>query len=243
MIDGERYERQRETPQTTYTGSVVLLGADEQDEIGAHARAAKSHTRGLDREEPVMYLPLSPGDLERPLTLVARTGRAAGSLARTLRDAAVAVDPNVAMKTVKTMAERAEVQLWPFRTVSWMFTICGTLALILATVGLAGVVIHAVNRRMREFGVRMSIGATRQNLAADVLLSSARLLVPGLVVGLTMAALLARLAQVAFVGVNVLNPATYLAVAVLQSAIVVVACIGPALKASRVDPLIALRSE
>ena len=56
------------------------------------------------------------------------------------------------------------VQLWPFRTLTWMFSICGGLALLLATVGLAGVVIHAVNRRVREFGVRLSVGATPRDL-------------------------------------------------------------------------------
>ncbi len=69
------------------------------------------------------------------------------------------------------------------------------------------------------------------------------MLVPGLIAGLVFAAAGARLVQVIFVGVNVLNPVTYLAVAVLQSVIVVLACIGPALRASRVDPLMALRAE
>src|SRR5262249_40007004 len=102
--------------------------------------------------------------------------------------------------------------------------------LSLATVGLAGVVSHAVSRRMREFGVRMSIGATQWDLTADVLRGATRLLVPGLAVGFVAAAMLARLARVALIGVNVLNPATYLAVALLQCAIVVLACLRPALR-------------
>jgi ABC-type antimicrobial peptide transport system permease subunit len=134
-------------------------------------------------------------------------------------------------------------QFWPFRTLSRVFTICGMLALILATVGLAGAVIHAVSRRQREFGVRLSIGATPRDLAGDVLRSSMRLLLPGLAVGILLAAATARMVQVIFLGVNVLNPAVYLAVAVLQAAVVAAACLGPALRASRVDPLVALRSE
>jgi ABC-type antimicrobial peptide transport system permease subunit len=115
--------------------------------------------------------------------------------------------------------------------------------LVLATVGLAGIVIHSVSRRVREFGVRMSVGATPRDLMRGVLASGIRMLVPGLVAGLVFAAAGARLAQVMFVGVNVLNPVTYVAVALLQLVIVVLACVGPALRASRVDPLIALRSE
>src|SRR5262249_6608600 len=199
--------------------------------------------RGLNRVQPVVYVPLTPAQLEGPLTLVARTDAPAATLVRPVQEAARAVDPSVAMTAVKTMTERSAVQLWPFRTVSKMFIICGALALVLATVGLAGVVSHAVSRRMREFGVRMSIGATAWDLTADVLRGSARLLAPGLAAGLVVAAILAQLARAALIGVNVLNPTTYLVVALLQSAIVVLACVRPALKASRVDPLIALRSE
>ena len=115
--------------------------------------------------------------------------------------------------------------------------------MIMATVGLAGVVIHAVSRRTREFGVRLSIGATPRHLVADVLKGSAALLVPGLVAGLLLAAVAARLTQAVFVGVNVLNPAIYLGVALVQCAIVTLACIGPAVRASRMDPLVALRTD
>jgi ABC-type antimicrobial peptide transport system permease subunit len=77
----------------------------------------------------------------------------------------------------------------------------------------------------------------------EVLAGSARMLIPGLIVGLVLAAGTARLVQAVFVGVNVLNPATYLMVAVLQTLVVLTACLGPALKAARVDPLTALRAE
>jgi ABC-type antimicrobial peptide transport system permease subunit len=158
-------------------------------------------------------------------------------------EATQALDINVPMLAVKTMQQRMAVQLWPFRTVGWLFSVCGVLALILATVGLAGVIIHAVNRRLKEFGVRGSLGGTRRDLVFDVLGSSATLLFPGLIVGALLAAGVTRLLQAAFYGVNVLNPLTYLAVGLFQCVIVVVACITPALRAARVDPLAALRSE
>lgn len=204
---------------------------------------AKTHTRGLDREQPTLYVPIGRDHFEGRLTVVARTALSPEAIVRPFVEAAQALDRNVSLLSVKTMQQRMEVQLWPFRTVSWLFSICGVLALILATVGLAGVVIHAVNRRLREFGVRVSVGATPRDLVSDVLGSSAALLFPGLIAGTLIAAGAARLVQAAFVGVNVLNPLTYVAVALLECAIVVVACISPALRASRVDPLVALRSE
>lgn len=202
----------------------------------------KTETRG-GGDRPTMYFRLGAEHHQDGLTLVARTTGAPSPLVRSVREAAHDVDPNVSMQAVKTMEQQMAVQLWPFRTVSWMFTICGGLALILATVGLAGVVIHAVNQRLREFGVRVSLGATPRDLVGEVLRNSATLLLPGLVIGAVLAASAARLLQAALIGVNVLNPITYLAVALLECAIVTVACIGPALRASRVDPLIALRSE
>jgi ABC-type antimicrobial peptide transport system permease subunit len=77
----------------------------------------------------------------------------------------------------------------------------------------------------------------------DVLLSSTRMLIPGITIGLLLAAGAAQLVRFMLIGVNVLNPSTYLVVAVIQVLIVVIACIGPAVRASRVDPLTALRAE
>jgi predicted permease len=204
---------------------------------------AQHKTRGLDREQPTIYFPIGGQDYAGGLSLVIRAAGTPAPLVRAVTAAAREVDPNIAMLAVKTMDQRMAVQLWPFRTVSWLFSICGGLALVLGTVGLASVIIHAVNQRRREFGVRVSMGATPRDLVADVLSSAGRLLVPGLIVGVVLAAGLARLAQVALVGVNALNPLSYVAVALLQCVIVGLACLAPALRAARVDPLVALRAE
>jgi putative ABC transport system permease protein len=223
-------------------GATLRLG-DTGTTVTVVGITAKTHTRGLDREEPTLYVPIAHTHYEGPLTIVARTSAAPEPLIRPLAEAAQALDPRVSLASVKTMQQRMAVPLWPFRVVSWLFSICGGLALVLATVGLVGVVIHAVNRRRREFGVRVSMGATPDDLMREVLSGSARLLLPGLVVGILLAASVARLLHAAFVSVNVLNPLTYFAVALLECAIVMTACISPALRASRVDPLVALRSE
>ncbi|HEX2453872.1 MAG TPA: ABC transporter permease [Vicinamibacterales bacterium] len=223
-------------------GETLRIG-DRGNAVRVVAITARTRTRGLDREQPTIYLPLAREQFEGSLTIVARTAMSPGLLVKPLLDTAQAVDPDVAMASIKTMQQRVDVQLWPFRTLSWLFSICGVLALVLSTVGLAGVVIHAVNRRLREFGVRVSVGATPRDLASEVLRGSLSLLVPGLVTGTLLAAALARLVQSIFVGVNVLNPLTYLAVAVLECGIVIAASVGPALRASRVDPLVALRAE
>jgi len=203
---------------------------------------ASHRTRGLNDERPTIYRPLSPESYEGALTVVARSDEPAASV-RPMTDAVQAIDPRVSVVTVRTMADRMRVQTWPFRTLSRVFTICGLLALLLATGGLAASVIHAVSRRQREFGVRLSIGATPRDLAGDVLRQGLRLLVPGFAVGALIAGGVARFAQVMFLGVDVLNPITYLIVGVIECAVVIVSCLGPALRASRVDPLTALRTQ
>ena len=231
----------RQWPDGRALGETIRIGASG-DVFTVIGVTGAHRVRGLDREEPVLYFPLGLAQYEGRLTLVARS-LDPDALVRPIVDAALTLDPRVTMQGVKTMDDRMGVQMWPWRTLSRVFMICGLLALVLATVGLSGAVIHAVSRRQREFGVRVSIGATPRDLAGDVLRSSLRLLVPGLAIGILLAAAVARVAQVIFLGVNVLNPAVYLAVAILQVAIVAIACIGPALRASRVDPLVALRAE
>jgi hypothetical protein len=223
-------------------GQSLRIGKDGE-RVTVIGITGQTRTRGLDGERPVLFVPLTTAHYEKPITLVARTAGPPAAIVRSVRDAAQAVDPNVAMTAVKTMEQQMGVQLWPFRTLTWLFSICGGLALMLATVGLGGVVMHAVSRRVREFGVRLSVGATPRDLMRDVLVGSAKMLMPGVTIGLLLAAAAARLARIVFIGVNVLNPATYLIVALIQVLIVVAACAGPALRASRVDPLTALRSE
>ena len=122
-----------------------------------------------------------------------------------------------------------------------MFGVCGILAVVLAVVGLASVVVHSVKRRAREFAVRLAVGAEPRDLLREVLESSVRMLIPGLFAGVLLAVTVARFADSMFVGVSVLNPVTYVAVAALQAAIVLIACIGPAWRAARIDPLVTLR--
>lgn len=229
-------------PEGGALGQALRLGDDGRS-VTVVGITGPTRTRGLDREQPVVFVPLTARHYEHELTLVARTAGPPSALIRPVEETARIVDPDVAMTVVKTMEQRMAVQLWPFRTLTTLFSICGVLALVLATVGLAGVVIHAVNRRVREFGVRLSVGATPSDLVRDVLFGSTRMLIPGMTVGVLLAAGAARFVRYVFIGVNVLNPSTYVVVAIVQVAIVLVACIAPAITASRIDPLVALRAE
>lgn len=255
MAEGREFEREgavaevvvnQALAEALWPGGRALGRVLRVGEEGTAARVvgvtARLRMRGFDREAPALFVPLSRDHFEGPLTMVVRTAMPA-SLVRPFTTSAQSVDPNVPLLSVKTMAQRMAVQLWPFRTTTWVFSICGGLALLLGTAGLASVVIHAVSRRRREFGVRVSVGATPRDIVSDVLAGSLGLLLPGLAVGVALAAAATRVVQAAFIGVNVLSPGVYLAVAALEGAVVVLACLGPAWRASRVDALVTLRSE
>ena len=227
-------------PSGNAVGQAIRIGDRTATIIGV---TANTHIRGLGAISPALYVPMRDDDYARGFTVIARTADAPTNLLRPMSEAGRAIDPNVSMASVKTMPQRMAIQMWPVRTLTWLFALCGGLALVLATIGLAGVVMYTVSRRTREFGVRLSIGATPTDLAREVLAGGGRLLVPGLAMGLLLAAAAARMAQALFVGVDVANPLAYLLATAVQSFVVVGACLLPALRAARVDPLAALRSE
>ncbi|MGE3276681.1 MAG: FtsX-like permease family protein [Vicinamibacterales bacterium] len=225
-------------PEGSPVGELVRLGAD-----GAMTRVvgvvSRLHMRGLDHETPALFVPMDDAAFAGSLSLVVRGTGQAAPIADTIRTLAAELSPGVPV-TTHSMEDRMAVQLWPIRTLTWLFGTCAALAVVLAVVGLAAVVLHAVSRRGREFGVRVAVGATPGALARGVLMDGVRLLLPGLGAGLLLAAAAARFGQATLVGVDLLSPLTWIGVAVTQAVIVLLACLPPAIRASRTDPVRAL---
>jgi putative ABC transport system permease protein len=122
----------------------------------------------------------------------------------------------------------------------------GALALLLAAVGLYGVMSYAVNQRVHEFGVRLALGATRANVFGVVLGEAMRLAVTGIAIGVTVALILAptlRGFSRLLYGVRASDPATLLLVALTLVSVALVACYVPARRATRTDPMVALRQQ
>src|SRR5205807_2004619 len=128
-----------------------------------------------------------------------------------------------------------------FRTV--ILTAFSVLALVMASIGIYGVMNYLVIQRTREFGIRLSIGATQGDVLRLVLRRAAVLIGAGLCLGLAGSVLLVRLIAKLLYGVTPLDPLTFLAVAMLLSAIALSASYIPARRATRVDPMVALRYE
>ena len=194
------------------------------------------------QRDPLIYVPYAEKP-DRQVFLVARTLVPPATLADAFRREVQRLDENLAVYEVRTLESRiAESRL----TVSLFGAICSIFAVVatvLAAIGLYGVIAHAVSRRTQEIGLRMAIGASRRDIVRLVLAQGIRPLVPGLAVGLLLALAASRLLRVALVGVSPNDPATFVGIVIVLTSAVALGCIVPARRASRIDPLIALRYE
>jgi hypothetical protein len=224
-------------------GRVVLIGPAGERRVIAGVSRATVQRAFREQARPALFLPMARDDYERPLAIVMRTSVPPGPLVRPAGEALQDLDPRLAPASLMTMTERLQLPRWPMRAGSLFFATCGALALLLATIGLVAVMAHAVSQRTREFGIRLAVGATARQLFVDVLWSALRVVGPGVLAGIVVAALLARAVRVALIGVDVSSPAAYLAIAVLQGVIALLACLAPARRAARLDPLRALRTD
>ena len=176
-----------------------------------------------------------------------RSGQAADTLATTLRQQVGKVDANLPLYFVDTPKKNLDGFVAPNRIVATMFSIFGAVAVILAAVGIYGVMAFAVSQRTQEFGVRMALGANRGRILAMVLRQGSTQVVLGVVIGLGLALGLATVGRDAIAnilfGVSARDPWTFAVVVALIAVVSLVATLVPARRATRVDPMIALRSE
>ena len=177
------------------------------------------------------------------LVILLRTSLPAEALEKPLRQIVASLDPAQPVFEVRTMQSRvAETWATP-RLVSFLLSVFAALALLLAIVGLYGVMAYNGVRRMREIGVRLALGACQRQIVAMMLRQGMRLLVIGLAVGFAGALASSRVLRSLLFEVSPTDPLTYLAVATLLAIAAAVACWIPARRASRVDPIITLRAE
>lgn len=179
-----------------------------------------------------------------------RTGNTGNvpAFAHNLRRLVKRVDPDLPLYFVNTPAANIDTFLGQNRVVALMFTLFGAVAMILAAVGLYGVMSFAVNQRTQEFGIRMALGADPRNILRMVLRQGARQLAVGLFLGLGLALLIGILGADGISRqlnntIPPTDPLTYLAVAALLALVALIATLVPARRATRVDPMIALRAE
>ena len=184
--------------------------------------------------------------LQRPnsdMNLVVRSAVDPSSLTASIRAAVAAIDKDQPIFAVHTMQELVDDSISTRRLTLVLLGIFSALALILAAIGIYGVVAYSVALRTQEIGIRMALGAQSQDVLRLVLGQGARIAFFGVAIGLAAAAALARLLSSLLFSVSASDPITFATVAVLLIAVALLACYIPARRALRVDPIIALRYE
>ena len=176
-----------------------------------------------------------------------KPGQRPDALVNTLRREINKLDPNLPLYFVATPKHNIDGFIAPNRIITSMFSLFGIIAVVLAAVGIYGVMSFSVNRRTQEFGVRMALGAHRGEILAMVLKQAARQVGLGLFLGLALALALATAGSTAIgnilFNVSARDPLTYLAVVMVIVVVSLVAVLVPGQRAARVDPLIALRAD
>ncbi|HEY6615068.1 MAG TPA: ABC transporter permease, partial [Vicinamibacterales bacterium] len=197
----------------------------------------------LDRDiRPTVYLPHT--QLAVPLmTLVVRTEMNPLSLAPSVGAAVHALDRELPLADVRTMQEVVDATLARPRTVTVLLVAFAVIALLLAAVGVYGVMAYSVAQRTQEIGVRMAMGATPRSVFDLILAQALRLVGIGVMAGLVFAAALTRLLAALLYETEPLDPATFIVTTVLLTVVAMVACYVPARRGTRIAPVQALRAD
>jgi len=177
------------------------------------------------------------------MTLVVKTDGDPSSLTTSVRGVIRRLDPNLPVADVRTMDQVVGAALATPRFTSVLLSIFAALALTLSAIGIYGVLSYLVSRRTREIGIRVAIGAQRADVIRMVLGSGLSLALIGIAGGIALALAITRLLRGLLHGVTPADPLTFAGVAVLLTAVAIVASTVPAWRASRVDPVLALKSE
>jgi putative ABC transport system permease protein len=195
-----------------------------------------------------MYMPYAQavqGDHEIPaaMDLLVRTRADSGYLRSELRRLVQDQAPNAPASPVESLSDILSASIGDFRATIRVFTGFAAVAIVLAVVGIYGLVSYWVAQRTYEIGLRMAIGATRRQIVSMVLGHGLRIALYGMVAGVFAALLLTRFLASLLYGVGTTDPTTFAVVSALLLGVVVLATIVPASKAARIDPVVSLRVE
>jgi predicted permease len=194
---------------------------------------------------PAVYVPFTVGNLDRlgSLAFEVRTVRNPQAFLPDIRKAVHAADPRLPLMDVTTQSATLKRRLQQQHTLADLCTLFGLLALLLASIGLYGYLSYVVARRTYEMGIRMALGANRTAVLWMILRESLLLIAVGIAVGLPLALAAARLIQSTLYGVPFFSPAIFASAIFVLTCVALLAALLPARRASRVDPLRALRYE
>jgi putative ABC transport system permease protein len=194
--------------------------------------------------DPYFYMALAQKRL-LPVTLQVRTAGEPESMAHEIVGTIRSLEPAMPLVDVQTMAEALDSPngLWLFKLGAGLATAMGIVGLILAIIGVYGVISYRATQQTHEIGIRLALGARPDEILRMIFRQGLRIVVPGTVIGVLAAFAIARLVGGFLVGVSPTDPLTYAGVSVLLTLVALAASYLPARRATKVDPIVALRYE
>ena len=210
-------------------------------EVVGVARYAKVATLGED-PTPLVYFPFRQ-DYNPGMTLVIKSAADPAAILPSVRREIRAMDPGLPIFNVQPLTQVIAASLWLPRTGAYLLAAFGLLALVLAAIGIYGVISYSVTQRSHEIGIRMALGAERRHVLGLVLGQGMKLVGIGLGIGLGGAFAASRLVSSLLYGVSAADPVTFAGITVILIGVAFLACYVPARRATRVDPMVALRYE
>jgi len=226
-----------------------------QDPVGRHLDAGSGgstvvgvigdavYASAIERDPPPFYLVPLAQNYESGMTLFVRTSGDPIALLPSVRQAVRQIDPQLVVARPRTLADEFARSVGDERLMATLVGLFGGLALLLAAVGLYGVMAHATSQRRTEIGIRLALGARPSSVLWLIVTAGLRLIAIGAVLGAAAALFASRAVESQLFGIKPIDPITYLAVAIVLVAVGVAACAIPARRAMQIDPVRALRAD
>jgi putative ABC transport system permease protein len=199
-------------------------------------------TPGAGEAEPALYWPITQAS-QNEMILALRGGGNPLNLVEAVRREVTALDKSMALADIRPLSEIADAAFARERFATLLIGLFAAAAMLLAAIGIYGVMSYTVTQRKRELGIRLALGAGTGDVLRMVIWQGMRLAIVGVAIGLITSALLTRLMASLLFGIGVYDPLSFAGVAALLAVIALIACYLPARRAAKVDPMVALRYE
>jgi predicted permease len=252
-------DRMGALPVVIVNHSFVQKYLPNQDPIGRRLRVGGSQSRepwltivgvvpdatagNPDNKEPDAYYVPFAQNPDRFMSIIARTAGEPMSVTSGVRELVSQIDSDVAMYFPETLRDAIDRETWFYNVFGVLFMIFGFAALLLASIGLYAVMAFSVSQRTREVGIRMAIGAQAGDVLRMILRQGLLQVIIGMVIGLALAAFVSKLLNIILFNVQPRDPSIFGSIVLVLSITALLACVLPARRATRVDPLEALRYE
>ncbi len=230
-------------PGESAIGKRLFIGTDSREPIEVIGVVKTGKYQSIAEEpRPFYYYPMAQ---RRPgrMTLLLRTDQDPRSLVGGLRREVESLDRRMPLFDVKTMTQHMSYAFWGPKMAATLSLAFGLVALVLSAVGLYSVMAYVVSQRTREVGIRIALGAQRGDVLKLIASQGMRLALVGLAIGLALSLVLSRVLSTMLIGISAYDVTPFVVVPLLLAIVALIACLVPARRATKVDPLVALRYE